>query len=59
MTGIIFSTFIITYFVELFYYNIVLAYQWKKGIKKFDKNHTVLMNLSLSNYKLGSGHIYE
>ena len=59
MPGIIFLAFITTYFIELFYYNIVLAHQWRKGIEKFNKNNAILMNLNQSSYKLGSGHIYN
>ncbi|WP_242204548.1 hypothetical protein [Aestuariivivens insulae] len=51
--------FIITFFVELIYYRIVLGYQWKNGIKRFNKNRDIIMKLSLKNYVLGSGHLYE
>ena len=51
--------FIATFFIELLFYRIVLSNQYKNALKKFDKNKSIIINLNLKNYELGSGHLYE
>ncbi|CAH8283143.1 hypothetical protein EV196_102118 [Mariniflexile fucanivorans] len=40
-------------------YTITPEKQWSKNIKEFDKNLKSIDDIDLSNYKLGSGHLYE
>lgn len=40
-------------------YSITPEKQWSKNINEFDKNFKSIENIDLSNYKLGSGHLYD
>lgn len=51
--------FIGTYFIEILYRRIQLTNQLKKEIRKFDSNKKSLIKIDISDFKLGSSHLYE
>ena len=47
------------FITKKFLYTITPEKQWSEATNAFDKNKKELDNLDLSDYKLGSGHIYN
>lgn len=40
-------------------YTMTPGKQWSKNTNEFDKNFKSIEDIDLSNYKLGSGHVYD
>lgn len=66
MTSIIFTTLLFNivvlafaFITKKFLYTVTPEKQWSKAIDTFDKNKKDLDNLDITNYKLGSKHIYN
>ncbi len=49
----------IAFKMKKFLYTVTPEKQWEKNIKEFDANIKAIHNLDLSDYKLGSDHMYK